>query len=697
VASLKGDAIRGWLSTSVVTALLAVAGWSVPGVSAARHFMPDEIIVKFHTPVSDANAPTEGSYGDKPNLTRRLRLSGERFQVREIRPILKDFDGRQDARRWLRDLDSSQLTQRQRHLLQRQKRAPITGRGQDLGNIYRVRVDLEVGETLDSVLAAYRSRPDVEYAERNPIISICAAPNDRLYADQWALAKIHASEAWDTCRGSSEVVVAVIDTGVDYNHPDLRSNFWTNEAEEKGLPGVDDDKNGYVDDIRGYNFAYGSNDPIDDHGHGTACAGIIAAVGNNGIDIAGVCWTARIMPVKILSSAGDGTVADAVPAIYYAVDNGADIISGSWGGAETSSALRDAIAYAHDQGVVVVAAAGNSGLDTPYYPAAYAEVISVAAIESNDHRWYLSSYGDWVAIAAPGRDIVSLLATLPGKTAREGASVRMSGTSMAAPHVAGACALLLAANPFLPCDELRQILTTTGDAIQPGTCSSNSRLNVYNALRAVIPPEGTIRMDRACYPEDAEIGLLLADWDLKGAGHYAVSLETTGGDQETVALREANVAPGVFRGTIASQDAVVKVGDGILEVHDGEGIQARYLDGDDGSAQAGQWRYADAVADYRPPTLLSLEIKTQGGVTTIEFRTSESTRAEIRYGQTNGGPYGAVQKASGLSEQHSIELRRLPPPAQYYFVVAMADEAGNEAVVDDNGQSYSFVAQRPGP
>jgi subtilisin family serine protease len=133
------------------------------------------------------------------------------------------------------------------------------------------------------------------------------------------------------------------------------------------------------------------------------------------------------MAVKILDANGEGSAADAVPAIYYAVANGADIISGSWGGTETSNALRDAIAYAHDQGVIVVAAAGNNASDTPYFPAAYPEVISVAATDASDHRWYLSNYGDWVDIAAPGQGIISLLATLPGKPVREGAISTRSG------------------------------------------------------------------------------------------------------------------------------------------------------------------------------------------------------------------------------------------------------------------------------
>ena len=646
--------------------------------------MPDEIIVKFRTSVTDADIAVGVAPNRKSIAVQDLQIGGKGFRVREAKPLLRQFE----------NSDLPRLTANREHVLRWRQRAPATGHRRNLGNIYRVRVDLEAGATLDKVLAVYRSRPDVEYAELNPIISICATPNDPSYADQWALAKIHAAEAWDICRGSDGVIVAVIDTGVDYNHPDLQANMWTNEAEGKGLVGVDDDGNGYVDDVHGFNFAYGNNNPIDDHGHGTAVTGIIAAVGNNGANIAGICWTARIMPVKILSATGDGTAADAVPAIYYAVANGADIVSGSWGGADTSDALRDAIAYAHDQGVVIVAAAGNSGSAIPFYPAAYPDVISVAATESTDDRWYLSNYGDWVDIAAPGRDILSLRALLPGQTARAGSNVRMSGTSLAAPHVSGACALLLAANPFLRCEELQQILTATADPIQPGTCASNGRLNVDRALRAVIPPEGTIRMDRAYYAESTEIGLLLADWHLKGAGHAAVIVETAGGDQETVTLTETDIALGVLRGTIASRNAPVKPGDGILQIHDGEGIQVRYLNGDDGSGRTGQWRSASAIADYTRPIVSNLDIKPQSGVTTIEFRTSEPTRAELRYGQTRGGPYDWIQRDAGVSERHSIDLHGLTPPAQFYFVVALTDEAGNEAVADNNGQSYSFVAQR---
>ncbi len=670
-------------------ALLTGIGWSAPKTTTSSGFAPDEIIVKFRRPEPGAGNSTGNALFDKSIPWQDLGTPGGRLRVREIRPLIRDFDLAQDETRSLRDIDPSRLTQRQKRLLARQTRVARAGRRPDLGNLYRVPVDLAAGETVEQVLAVYRSQPDVEYAEPNPVISVAAAPNDPFYADQWALGKIHAAEAWDISRGSREVLVAVIDTGVDYNHPDLQGNLWTNEAEQKGLPGIDDDNNGYVDDVRGYNFAAANNDPIDDHGHGTAMSGIIAAVGNNKTDIAGVCWTARIMPLKVLTATGNGTAADAVPAIYYAVANGADIISGSWGGTEASSALRDAVAYAVQEGVVIVAAAGNSGSNTAYYPAAYPEVIAVAATESNDTRWYLSNYGDWVDIAAPGRDIASLRATLPGQTPHPGTFVRMSGTSLAAPHVSGTCALLLAVNPYLRGEELQQILRATGDPIAPGTCASNGRLNVYQALRAVIATAGTIRMDRAYYTQGAKIGLLVADWHLRGAGFCTASIQTSGGDLETVILKENDMPLGVLRGAIASRNAAALPGDGILQVRDGEGIEARYLDADDGSGHVGQWRSASAVTDYGAPTIASLEIRPQNVTATITFSTSEPTRAEVRYSEA-GGPY-LTQRDSGWSDHHTIELHGLDVQTRYRFIVAITDEADNTTLADNDGSGYAFV------
>jgi predicted outer membrane repeat protein len=669
------------------------AAVSLAAAGAPRgRFAADEIIVRFRTPPADANASAAGpTTGGKSLEAQELQKLRGRYHVREIKPLLKGLD----QRRWPfvagKKGSPARLVRARRYLLDQRRHADIA-RAPDPGRIYRVRVDLAPGQSLEEVLAAYRGRPDVESAELNPVISICAMPNDRLAGEQWLLGKIQAPEAWDTCRGDHEIIVAVIDTGVDYNHRDLRSNMWVNEAEVNGVAGVDDDGNGYIDDLRGYNFIYNNDDPLDDHGHGTHCAGTIAAVGNNGLDIAGICWTARIMPLKALGAAGDGTAADAVPAIYYAIANGADVISISWGGDDGSDMLREAVAYAQQQGVVVVAAAGNQDAEVPYFPAAFPEVISVTATESDDHRWYLSNYGDWVDLAAPGRDVLSLRAAgTSAGSARDAFTCKMSGTSTAAPQVSGACALLLSAHPLLTCIELHEILTRTGDPVAPGICASNSRLNVYKALRAAIPAEGLVRLDRASYAERAEMGLLLADWDLRGSGEQAVLMETDDGDLETVVLTETGISLGVFRGALASQSAVATPGNGVLEIRDGESIHARYLDGNGDPNQVDRWRQADAVADYRAPTLSELGTERNGPMARIELSTSEPTLAEVRYGGANGGPYTLAKKSLELSDRHKIELHGLKPDMPQWFVVALVDAAGNETLADNGGAGYALA------
>jgi hypothetical protein len=665
---------------------------SAAGNPAQGRFVPDEIIVKFRTPVADADGGTgNSSVGAKSSFSRDLRNPRRWYRVREMTPLLKEREHHKTEFRPNRERDQSRLARRQKLLLRRQ-RATARGTAPDLGRAYRIRLELAADQSLEQALAAYRSRPDVEYAELNPVISICAVPDDPLYAEQWALEKIQAPDAWDTCWGDGEIIVAVIDTGVDYNHRDLQGNMWVNEAELNGAAGVDDDGNGYVDDIHGYNFADSNNDPADDHGHGTHCAGTVAAVGDNGLDIAGVCWTARIMALKVLGATGDGTAADAVPAIYYAVANGADVISGSWGSEEDSSMLREAVAYARREGVMVVAAAGNKGSTKPYYPAAYPEVISVTATESSDRRWYLSNFGDWVDMAAPGRQVLSLRAkgTSSG-VIRDEFIGQLSGTSTATPQVSGACALLLSANPLLTCDELQNMLMTTGDPIEPGICASNSRLNVYKALRAAIPAEGMIRFDRSHYPEHADIVLLLADWDLRGTGQQVVQLEAADGDGEVLILTETEVSLGVFRGVMASAPCGGKSGDGVLQARNGAGIYAYYLDGGDGMIQAGQWRQASAVADYEPPAICELRIDRQRLAATIELTTNEPTRVEIHYGRTFGGPYNLVEKDSELGEQHTVTLRGPEPQTQYWFIANISDAAGNETLADNGGQGYSLT------
>jgi subtilisin family serine protease len=301
-------------------------------------------------------------------------------------------------------------------------------------------------------------------------------------------ADVNALKAWGITKGSKAVRIAIIDTGVDYNHPDLKANMWTNTAEANGTPGVDDDGNGYVDDIHGYDFANKDGDPMDGNGHGTHCAGTIAAVHDNGIGIAGVMAEAEIVGVKFLTDQGSGSSADAIAAIDYSRRIGVDIMSNSWGGGGYSQALKDSIVAANKAGIIFTAAAGNSATDnntTPHYPSNYEvdNVISVAAHNYNDGLASFSCYGsNTVHVAAPGRNILS---TVPNNSYDV-----YSGTSMATPHVTGVVGLYLAHNGRTDTKDLRDRLMESsvyGPAYGKKTISGG-RVDAYNFLAGIVEP-----------------------------------------------------------------------------------------------------------------------------------------------------------------------------------------------------------------
>ncbi len=354
---------------------------------------------------------------------------------------------------------------------------------------------IETASNMDAARLAksYVASGLVEYAEPNYIVSVNATPNDPSFSSLYGLhntgqtggtsdADIDAPEAWDITKGSSNIVVAVIDTGVDYNHPDLAANMWTNSGEIANN-GIDDDGNGYVDDIRGWDFVNEDKDPYDDNKHGTHCAGTIGAVGNNGVGVAGVSWTVKIMPLKFLSASGSGSTSDAVSAVLYAANKGAKILSNSWGGGGYSQALYDSIVVANSKGALFVAAAGNNGTNndqTPHYPSNYqvANVISVAATDNKDLLASFSCFGaTTVHLGAPG---VNIYSTLPSNTYGS-----LSGTSMATPHVAGACALIWAANPSWTYAKVKSQILSGTDKVSSlsGKTISGGRLNVHKAMQ----------------------------------------------------------------------------------------------------------------------------------------------------------------------------------------------------------------------
>lgn len=306
-------------------------------------------------------------------------------------------------------------------------------------------VEIAPGVDPDAVIDRLEASDAVRWASPNHTVQAMATPTDPMIVDGtfWDLLRIHAPQAWQSGDGSG-AVVAVLDSGVSSSNPDLAGQLWTNPGEIPGN-GIDDDGNGYIDDVHGYDWL--GNDPVpeDKGGHGTHVAGTIAAASGNGFGGAGVAPGARIMPLRFLDANGSGQIDDAIRAIDYAIANGADVINASWGGHDYSPPLRDAFARAAAAGITVVAAAGNVGLSNdryPLYPASFdlPNVISVAASDRNDRLAGYSNFGRSVTIAAPGHQVVST---------KGNGTAAMSGTSMAAPQVAGVAALLRGANPQL--------------------------------------------------------------------------------------------------------------------------------------------------------------------------------------------------------------------------------------------------------
>ncbi|MCZ8361686.1 MAG: S8 family serine peptidase, partial [Microcystis sp. LE19-251.1A] len=378
--------------------------------------------------------------------------------------------------------------------------------------------------SVEKILKQYRSHPIFEYIEPDYIRTLgtistqATFPNDPSFNQLWGLhntgqsagtpdADIDAPEAWDIQTGNPNLVIGVIDTGVDYNHQDLVGNIWTNPGEIAG-DGIDNDGNGYIDDIRGWDFAYNDNNPSDVYGHGTHVSGTIAGKGNNGVGVTGVAWNAKIMPLKFLNDQGSGSTSNAILAINYATAKGVKLTNNSWGGGGYSQALYDAINAAGQAGALFIAAAGNDAKNTdtsPSYPASYnlANIISVASTTRTDALSSFSNYGlTSVDLGAPGSEIYSLA---PG-----GGYATLSGTSMASPHVAGAAALLWSQNPTWTAQQVKNALMNTGEPIAAlaGKTVSGKRLNVFNALAGANLPSVTVSVSPASVQEDGTTNLV---------------------------------------------------------------------------------------------------------------------------------------------------------------------------------------------
>ena len=348
------------------------------------------------------------------------------------------------------------------------------------------------GVPAEQALAGLRASPDVEYAHPNYYIRADLVPNDPAFSQLWGLKNtgqggayagddIKATQAWDLFTGDPNLRIGVIDTGIDYTHPDLADNIWTNPGEIPGN-GRDDDGNGYTDDVHGYDFVNLDGDPMDDSFHGTHVAGTIGAVGNNAVGITGVNWRCKMVAIKFMNASGVGTEADAIAAIQYSIVVGCRVTNNSWGNLGGGQALLDAINAAGTAGQIMVFAAGNNGWNidlVPYYPPSYVapNMITVAATDGRDLRPTYSNYGAaTVNLGAPGSLIYSCK---PG-----GLYQSLNGTSMAAPHVTGTVALALGRFVNATSAQVRQLVLASTDPIvsMNGVTTTGGRLDAYKVL-----------------------------------------------------------------------------------------------------------------------------------------------------------------------------------------------------------------------
>lgn len=404
-----------------------------------------------------------------------------------------------------------------------------------VGKVYAIRLDSTYSESeIATILAALRNNPDIDYAEPVRLYNLddWTTPNDSAFSEQWNLEKVKAIQAWAITKGSPQVRVGIIDTGIDYTHPDLIPNLWINPAEDRNqngtfepwdfrerrnpitfqldpngitgdFDGIDQDGNGYADDVIGYDFTdqpfnvdhlngasdfqFPDPDPFDDNSHGTACAGIVAAATNNGIGVAGVAPNCKLVALRVFTAWGGygGDFAadrDIASAIIYAADNNIRILNMSFGDVVLSPVVRDAVQYAYAQGVVMCASSGNAGGDQQRYPAGYDEVIAVGATTPFDTRTPFTTFGIRLDLCAPG---VGINTTFPFY--RGFYTPSFGGTSAAAPHVAGAVALLLSLRPNLTAEQVRGVIVSTTDDIEEegwDHFTGSGRLNILNALQS---------------------------------------------------------------------------------------------------------------------------------------------------------------------------------------------------------------------
>ncbi|MBI2067867.1 MAG: S8 family serine peptidase [Deltaproteobacteria bacterium] len=484
-------------------------GLAEVSIVAQNRASPKQIIVKFRSELSRPieDLLPENLRFDRPSQNESLidlfdqhalRSVLDQHDFKAMRPLFEDLVRR---KKQSGKSESQIFKEIKSKFAERTKRVIEKSQiPENISGTYALEFDDSIPtDRIHEIIAALEQNPQVAYAEQDGWIWAAMTPNDPMWSSSLAdlneydlfhfrttgklgLVRENFEQAWDVTTGTG-VVVAVTDTGLDCDHPDMAANCWTNDKEIPGN-GIDDDGNGYIDDTWGWDFINNSNDPTDDNSHGTHVAGTIAAVGNNFLDVIGGAFGSKIMPVKVLNLSGIGQWSEVASGTNYACNNGADVINASLGGYGFTQAIADAVAACRSLGVTYVAAAMNDNVDcAASYPCSYSGVQCVASLDATDEKSSYSNFGNCIDVAAYGRDIVSLQAGgIPDYTN----TVRwMSGTSMATPQVAALAALIISKNPSFSNDQVAQIIRTTADDIHDAGFDITSGYGRINAWQAV--------------------------------------------------------------------------------------------------------------------------------------------------------------------------------------------------------------------
>jgi len=546
--------------------------------------------------------------------------------------------------------------------------------------IYTLKFSLDAD--IPSIVQRCKNDPIVEYVQPNYIYHPCFQPNDPYYPDQYALPKIEILDAWEIEKGTEDVIVAVVDTGVDYNHEDLKSRIWINTDE---IPdnGIDDDGNGYIDDIRGWDFssssntgsnvvlAGGDNDPMDENGHGTHISGIIAANPNNAIGVAGITWGCKVMALRAGSKFFEDD--DLASAIVYAVENGARIINMSWGGDEQSYVIRDVLNYAYDHNCVLVGAIGNDNQAKVIYPAAYKNVISVGATDNQDKKSSFSNYGTGTDIVAPGTRIFS---TVPNNSYSD-----WSGTSMATPIVSGVSALILSKRPGLTNAEVAQILRASSDPLDEPLYDGVGRVNAYRALLMVSPLSANITSPSNGESADKEF---VITGTIGGSGFKRFELDYS---ENSTTLEWRHINPQSIETKADSISVTWDIS------HLPEGFYTLRLNSFGQDNQKAEDRVLINV-DHTPPKAIELQNVTRLGGgrirNVITLKTDDLTHIDLYYKRLSDTEFIKVS-SQVIAKYHEVYMPDTIEPDTYEYFVNITNIAELRTTEDNNGKYYSIA------